>query len=225
MITISDLSRHPLLVVPASPWAGLASTCLGLVRALDRRGVRVAFVKPVAQPLDNGAADRSAALVAAVSPLRPPDPVPAAEVKRELSDGGLDAVLEKIVAAWQPVYGQSEVVVIEAVSPGPARLYAAGFNQALAQALDARCGAGRPMAAGCQRRGGGGRARGRGGFRRRPGLGMPRRTWPSRSPSRRAATSPARTRVWSAAWSTTCPATAPIRRSGCARPWPGAGCG
>ncbi|HET7247990.1 MAG TPA: AAA family ATPase, partial [Streptosporangiaceae bacterium] len=126
-----------LLVVPASPWAGLASTCLGLVRALDRRGVRVAFVKPVAQPRDNGAADHSAALVAAVSALRPPDPLPAAEVEQELSGGGLDAVLEKIVAAWQPVYGQSEVVVIEAVSPGPARFYAAEFNQALAQALDA----------------------------------------------------------------------------------------
>jgi phosphate acetyltransferase len=111
-----------LLVVPASPWAGLASTCLGLVRALDRRGVRVAFVKPVAQPRDNGDVERSAALVAAVSALRPPDPVPAAEVEQELSDGGLDAVLEKIVAAWQPVYDQSEVVVIEAVSPGPARL-------------------------------------------------------------------------------------------------------
>ena len=107
------------------------------MRALDRRGVRVAFVKPVAQPRDNGAADRSAALVAAVSALRPPDPVPAAEVEQELSDGGLDAVLEKIVAAWEPVYDQSEVVVIEAVSPGPARLYDAEFNQVLAQALDA----------------------------------------------------------------------------------------
>ncbi len=126
-----------LLVVPASPSAGLASTCLGLVRALDRRGVRVAFVKPVGQPRDNGAADRSAALVAAVSALRPPDAVPAAEVEQELSEGGLEAVLEKIVAAWEPVYDQSEVVVIEAVSPGAARLYAAEFNRALAQALDA----------------------------------------------------------------------------------------
>jgi phosphate acetyltransferase len=126
-----------LLVVPASPWAGLASTCLGLIRALDRRGVRVGFVKPVANAQVNGGADRSAALVAAVCPLRPPDPVPAAAVEQELSDGGLDAVLEKIVAAWEPVYDQSEVVVIEAVSPGPDRLYAAELNRALAQALDA----------------------------------------------------------------------------------------
>jgi phosphate acetyltransferase len=126
-----------LLVVPASPWAGLASTCLGLIRALDQRGVRVGFVKPVAHTLANGGADRSAALLAAVSALRPPDPVPAAAVEQELGDGGLDAVLEKIVAAWEPAYDQSEVVVIEAVSPGPDRLYAAELNQALAKALDA----------------------------------------------------------------------------------------
>ena len=39
-----------LLVVPSAAGAGLARTCLGVVRALDRRGVNVGFVKPVAQP-------------------------------------------------------------------------------------------------------------------------------------------------------------------------------
>ena len=39
-----------LLVVPTAAGASLARTCLGLVRALDRRAVNVAFVKPVAQP-------------------------------------------------------------------------------------------------------------------------------------------------------------------------------
>jgi phosphate acetyltransferase len=43
-----------LLVVPSSAGAGLARTCCGLVRALDRRGVNVAFVKPAAQPRPDG---------------------------------------------------------------------------------------------------------------------------------------------------------------------------
>jgi phosphate acetyltransferase len=126
-----------LLVVPSAAGAGLARTCLGLVRALDRRGVNVAFVKPVAQPRPDGGPDRSIALAVATSALRPPDPLSTAHLEQQLGSGGLDAVLEKIVAAWQPVYDRSDVVVVEGLSQGPAKLYAGGLNQALAKAVDA----------------------------------------------------------------------------------------
>ena len=56
-----------LLVVPTSAGVGLTRTCLGVIRALDRRGVAVGFVKPVAQPGAGGGADRSTALVASTS--------------------------------------------------------------------------------------------------------------------------------------------------------------
>ena len=126
-----------LLVVPSAADAGLARTSLGLVRALDRRGVNVAYVKPVAQPRHDGSPDRSAALLAAISALRPPQPLSTAELEQQLGEGGVDAVLEKTVAAWQPVYEQSDVVIVEGLSPGPAWLYASELNQALARALDA----------------------------------------------------------------------------------------
>ena len=126
-----------LLVVPSAADAGLARTCLGLVRALDRRGVNVAFVKPVAQPRHDGGPDRSAALVAAISALRPPEPLSTAELEQQLGEGGVDAVLEKTVAAWQPVYERSNIVIVEGLSPGTDWLYASELNQALARALDA----------------------------------------------------------------------------------------
>jgi phosphate acetyltransferase len=126
-----------LLVAPAAADVGLARTCLGLLRALDRSGVNVAFVKPVAQPRADGSPDRSAALVAAVAALRPPEPLTTAELERQLGEGGLEVVLEKIVAAWEPIYVRSDVVVVEGPSSGPSRLYASAFNQALARALDA----------------------------------------------------------------------------------------
>jgi phosphate acetyltransferase len=126
-----------LLVVPSAADAGLARTCLGLVRALDRRGVNVAFVKPVAQPRHDGGPDRSAALVAAISALRPPEPLSTAELEQQLGEGGVDAVLEKTVAAWQPVYERSDIVIVEGLSPGTDWLYASELNQALARALDA----------------------------------------------------------------------------------------
>jgi len=126
-----------LLVVPTGAGAGLARTCLGLVRALDRRGVNVAFGKPVAQPRADGGPDRSVALVAAITSLHPPEPLSTAELERQLAERGLHAALEKIIATLEPVHDRSDVVVVEALTPGPARLYAIEINQALAQALDA----------------------------------------------------------------------------------------
>jgi phosphate acetyltransferase len=126
-----------LLVAPAAEDAALAGTCLGLLRALDRRGVKVAFVKPVAQPAADGGPDRSAALVTAVTALRPPEPLTTAELERQLGEGGLDVVLEKIVAAWEPIYAGSDVVVVEGLSAGPSSMYASSLDQALARALDA----------------------------------------------------------------------------------------
>jgi phosphate acetyltransferase len=126
-----------LLIVPTGTDVGLARTCLGLVRALDRRGVNVAFAKPVAQPRPDGGPDRSAALVAAIAALRPPDPLSTVQLEQHLGEGGLDAALEHIVAALQPVHDRSDVVVVEALTPSPARLYAVEINQALARALDA----------------------------------------------------------------------------------------
>ena len=126
-----------LLVVPTAAGGGLARTCLGLVRALDRRSVNVAFVKPVAQPRADGGPDRSIALTMATTALRPPDPLSTADLEQQLGSGGLDAVLEEIVAAWQPVHDRSDVVVVEGLSPGPAELYASGLNEALARAVDA----------------------------------------------------------------------------------------
>jgi phosphate acetyltransferase len=126
-----------LLVVPADGAAHLTGTCLGLVRALDRRGVKVAFVKPVAGSQHDGGPDRSTALVAAMSALQPPEPLSTPELEQLLGEGDADVVLEKIVAAWQPVYEQSDVVVVEGLSPGPARLYASALNESLASTLDA----------------------------------------------------------------------------------------
>jgi phosphate acetyltransferase len=126
-----------LLVAPAAEGVGLARTCLGLLRALDRRGVKVAFVKPVAQPRADGSPDRSVARVTATTALRPPEPLSTAELESQLGEGGLDVAMEKIVAAWEPTYDSSDVVVVEGLSPGPRRLYASSLNQALARALDA----------------------------------------------------------------------------------------
>ena len=49
----------------------------------------------------------------AITALRPPEPLTTAELEKQLGEGGLDVVLEKIVAAWEPIYDESDVVVVE----------------------------------------------------------------------------------------------------------------
>ena len=212
-----------LLVVPTGAGVGLARTCLGLVRALDRRGVNVAFVKPVAQPRADGGPDRSAALVAAITSLRPPDPLSTAELEQQLAERGLHAALEKIIAALEPVHDRSDVVVVEALTPGPARLYAIEINQALAQALDADVllvtSWPAPDAGSGEEQGAWRTAESPGWTRSRAPPGTWRRHWPSR----RAGTGPASTRAWSAAWSTAC-LRIRLWRLSWARSWEGAGC-
>jgi hypothetical protein len=112
-------------------------------------------------------------------------PIAWSHSRRQLGSGGLDVVLEKAVAAWQPVHHQYDVVVVEGLTPGPAKLYASGLNQALARALDADVllASGWPTAdaAGGHR---GARAVSLGHPRPR----IPLRVWPNGSPSRPAGT-------------------------------------
>ncbi len=126
-----------LLVVPTGPSVGLTSTCLGLLRALDRLGVSAGYVKPLAQPHPHGRPDESAQLVRALTGIDPPDPLPAEVVEERLSSGHLDDVLEQVVARWEPVQAAHDVVVVEALKPGPTQIYSGRVNGSLATAVDA----------------------------------------------------------------------------------------
>ena len=126
-----------LLVVPTGPAVGLTSTCLALLRALDRRGVSAGYVKPLAQPHPHGRPDESAEIVRALTSIDPPDPLPAEVVEERLSSGHLDDVLEEVVARWEPVQHAHDVVVVEGLKPGPTQIYSGRVNGALATAVDA----------------------------------------------------------------------------------------
>ena len=126
-----------LLVVPCAAGVGVARTSIAVLRALDRRGVRTGYVKPVAQTRPDGGPDRSRALVTAVTALDPPEPLSSEAVEHQLGEGGLDAVLEEIVAVWRPVQDHADVVVVEGVSPWPTKVYISELNEALGAALDA----------------------------------------------------------------------------------------
>ncbi|MCA9621025.1 MAG: phosphate acetyltransferase [Myxococcales bacterium] len=124
---------HRLLIVPTARGVGVTSVGLGLIRALDRLGLRFAFYKPVSRSLP----DRSAALVRLTTTLDPPEPMAAEEAEHLLGEGKRDQLLEHIVQQVAEVGRGADVVVVEGLVPVDEVVYASSLNVAIAQALDA----------------------------------------------------------------------------------------
>ena len=74
---------HTFYLVPSGGGVGLTSVALGLVRALDNRGTRVAFFKPIAQPVGNDTGpERSTHFIRHTSSLKPTTPISFEEASR-----------------------------------------------------------------------------------------------------------------------------------------------
>ena len=105
---------HTILVVPTGRGVGLTATCLGLVRALDRLGMPVAFAKPLAQPgrEEEDGPERSTALLRLVTKLDPPEPIPVSQTEALLSVGDMDSLMEQVVALTAPLTSGTGVLIV-----------------------------------------------------------------------------------------------------------------
>jgi len=126
-----------VLVVPTGHGVGLTATCLGLVHALDSRGVDVGFLKPLAQPRKDDGPERSTALIRLATNLRPPEPIAASVVEQRLGEGAIDRLMEDVLAIGEPVLTGHDVVVVEGLVPSSDQTYSSRVNLAMAKALDA----------------------------------------------------------------------------------------
>lgn len=129
---------HTFFLAPTGFGVGLTSVSLGLIRALERSGLRVHFLKPIAQPHpgDSGP-ERSTALISRTMGLQPPAPLDLHEVERRLGNGELDEVMEDIVSRYREAARDADVVVVEGMVPTRQAAYAARINQHIATSLDA----------------------------------------------------------------------------------------
>ena len=125
-------------IAPTDFGVGLTSISLGLVRVLERAGLKVGFFKPIAQPHpgDTGP-ERSTELVARTHGIKPPMPLSLSHVERMLGDGQLDELLEQIIRLYQQACVDNDVVVVEGMVPTRHASYAARVNLHLAKSLDA----------------------------------------------------------------------------------------
>jgi phosphate acetyltransferase len=130
--------KHTFFLAPAGRSQGLTTVALGIVKALDRRGVRVAFYKPINESLgEHPEPERSTHFLRAITRLAPADPLPLPQVAKLLSDDRLDEVLEKVIGAYQDSTQGANMVVVEGLPPSPDDAYRGALNQELVKALNA----------------------------------------------------------------------------------------
>jgi len=128
---------HAFYVVPTGPGVGLTSVCLGLVRALDREGLRVGFFKPIRQPGADEGAERSTHFVRSTTTLEPAEPLTFREVEALLTAGKRPELLQEVVARYQRSALGSEVVIVEGLVATADQPGLDTLNSDVAQALDA----------------------------------------------------------------------------------------
>jgi phosphate acetyltransferase len=130
---------HTFYLVPSGGGVGLTSLALGLVRALDNRGIRVAFFKPIGQPVghDTGP-ERSTYFIRRLSPLTPATPISLEEAGRMILAHRTDELLERVMRDFHTSAGAADVVVVEGLVEMRDGMSASELNLQLVQTLSAQ---------------------------------------------------------------------------------------
>lgn len=129
---------HTLFLAPIGSSAGLTSVALGLLRALDRRGVRVAFFKPIGQFYGPEAGlERSTQFVRDITALEPATPLPLAEAERLLTSHLGDELMSRVVADYHRSARDADLVVVEGLVHTPDTPLEVELNERLIDTLSA----------------------------------------------------------------------------------------
>jgi phosphate acetyltransferase len=129
--------RHIFFLAAFTRDSGLTSMALGLVQALRRDRVAVGFIKPIMQPADRGSADLDAEFARSLLDLKVPPPIPFAAAEARVRAGGLDALLEDLVASVELAGAGCDAVVVEGLIPDAGLQIATRLNAAMARAFAA----------------------------------------------------------------------------------------
>jgi phosphate acetyltransferase len=105
--------------------------------ALDRRGVRVSFYKPVGEDIvGDSRPERSTHFLRATTTLVPPDPLPFSEATKLISSGRLDELLGKVIGTYEKSTRNADIVIVEGLLPSPDDPYRGSLNQELVKTVN-----------------------------------------------------------------------------------------
>ncbi|HSU39191.1 MAG TPA: AAA family ATPase, partial [Polyangiaceae bacterium] len=127
-----------LYLVPSGHEVGLTSIALGLVRALDKRGTRVAFYKPIGQAAaEDAGPERSTYFVRHTSSIEPAEPIALDEAEGLMAAGRSDELLERVMRGYHASSTGADVVVVEGLVDSQESSGESELNRELVRTLSA----------------------------------------------------------------------------------------
>lgn len=127
-----------IILIPISTGVGLTSVSLGLVHALEQKGSKVGFLKPIAQPISGeDTLDRSTTIIRSDQTTEVGEPFMLSEAEALIGQNQTDVLLEKVVERHQKLSKNNEIIIIEGLIPTRKNSYANSINYEIAQSLDA----------------------------------------------------------------------------------------
>jgi phosphate acetyltransferase len=131
--------KHTFFLAPAGTGVGLTTVTLGLVSALDRRGIRVAFFKPISQVSEGEPCpDLSAQFIRKTTTLTPANPIPLVTATKTISEQGIDQLMALVIDAYDASTGSADVVVVEGLLPAKDDSYLGVVNNEVIRTLNAQ---------------------------------------------------------------------------------------
>jgi len=129
---------HAFLLVSTGAGSGLTTVSLGLVRALDRLGIRTGFYKPIAQLHDGDTGlERSTQLIEHITDITTPQPISIKRAISLLGSGQEEMLMEEVIALYKKSARHTDTMIIEGLVADGHAGYATHLNTAIARALDA----------------------------------------------------------------------------------------
>jgi phosphate acetyltransferase len=129
---------HTFFLVPSGQAVGLTSIALGLLRALDRRGIRVAFYKPIGQQGHEAGPERSTYFVRKTSSLTPAAPIPLDEAARLVASGRTDELFDRVMRGFHESLGGADVMIVEGLVDAQETTGENELNRELVRTLSAQ---------------------------------------------------------------------------------------
>jgi len=123
-------------LAPTQPNVGLTSVSLGLLRSLQRRGLKVAFCKPITKRTPE--TEPSVLFARRICQrVNTPDPLPMSLVTELMTTGKTDELLEDIISLTMSCSEAADVLVVEGIHADASRAFIPRLSADIARSLQA----------------------------------------------------------------------------------------
>ncbi|MEJ5114346.1 MULTISPECIES: phosphate acetyltransferase [Erwinia] len=127
-----------IMLIPTGTSVGLTSISLGVIRAMERKGVRLSVFKPIAQPRTGGdSPDQTTTIIRKSSSIPAAEPLQMSRVESLLGSNQQDVLMEEIIARYHENTKDAEVVLVEGLVPTRKHQFASALNYEIAKTLNA----------------------------------------------------------------------------------------